>query len=345
MVLSYKNYAKKEVLTHVRNIRYASSEMMFGFYNTVTLELKLQLDVTTLSNQADVFARQMMQHSSLFDFKRFLGSYQEDWPRLLHETYVYDRLRCIYYGYKSINMLRLPSIAYAFPGNIILMNSIIDGYYQFDSKDEQPYSLFVNIDKTVKVESLLRPVFDEYPNLEEGISSIEHAPSYVNFTYEKVLTGLFNAKSYLKTKRASFDNLFEIKKLDDETTRSMLLNDSNPIANSFLNTEGDKFFFTMPVERSKPQGLRFDESLFISRALGFTSKQINVNGNNLYTSANRQAQLDPFTRDEVYSITGLKSELLPMSPNDIKRYLNINSYNAIQVKFESSNGGNGSIIP
>jgi hypothetical protein len=43
---------------------------------------------------------------------------------------------------------------------------------------------------------------------------------------------------------------------------------------------------------------------------------------------------DPFTKEEVYAITGLKSELTPYSMDQISEYLRINIINKL------NNGGN-----
>lgn len=78
MSLTYKNTAKTYILHNLRNIRYANTEMLFGFYNTLEIELELVLSPEQIFFQADVFAREILTHRSQFDLKRFLGSYQED---------------------------------------------------------------------------------------------------------------------------------------------------------------------------------------------------------------------------------------------------------------------------
>jgi hypothetical protein len=53
-----------------------------------------------------------------------------------------------------------------------------------------------------------------------------------------------------------------------------------------------------------------------------------------FTSAIRHTN-DAFVREEVYSVTGLKTEMVPYSMEQIRKYLSINSY----IKDDGSNGG------
>lgn len=355
MALSYTNYAKDKILEQMRNIRYANGEMLFGFYNSVEQRFILQIDIQQLSNQADVFSREILTHRSKFDLKRFLGQYQDDWLRILHETYVYDRLKCIYYGINSINLMDLPEGLYSFPGNIILANLLSKNTFNYSTNDQQPFSLYINITYNSNIDELFKEVFEVYPDVKEGISDLPGVYRYVNFTYESVLRGLYNAKLYLEGngKKSSKQNnnnngndkkentsIFEISLLSDDTMKTFTVGDNNAFFNSFLNDEGNKFYFTLSESASKPEALRFNESIFLGRALGFVSKQLNISDNPMYTVANRNYYSDPFTRDEVYSVTALKSEFIPLSQEQIKEYLGINTYEIVR-----KNGGNGSNPP
>lgn len=340
MVLSYKNYATKEILTKLRNIRYSEGEMLFGYYNVVDLNLDFCLDLQQISLQADVAARTILTYRSVFDLKRFLGSYQEDWLRLLHEAYIYDVARCIYYGINSINIFDLPNDSYAFPGHVMLLNALAKNSFKYDTGDSQPFSLYVQIKYSGDANTILKPLFDVYPDIKEGLSDNENIISYVNSRCESILKGLFYAQQYLETRKTNKISLYQMVLLNDETVSATITGDSNPIFNSFLSKDLNKFYFILPASESSPNALRFNESVFIGRAIGFVSDNIQVSGNNYYVCVKRNKSSDQFTRDEVYAITGLKSEVIPYSQEQIKEYLGINSY-----KFGNGNGDIGGSEP
>lgn len=340
-MLVYKNYSKDIILKDLRNIRYANSEMYYGFNNTVNLEFKLSIDPSQIALQADVFSREMLNHKGKIDFKRFLGPYQVDWPRLLHNVYVYDRIKCIYYGLGLSNISKLPENMHSFPGNILLAHLISKNSFNFELRDEQPFSLFVKLAYETSL-SCFDPIFAEYPDLKQGMSDNPLIISYVNMEYEPIMQGLYYTKEYLDSKvnvKESKNSLFEIHELNSSKIETFSSGDNNPIANSFLNEDGDKFYFVIPPNESKPQALRFNASIFLPRAVGFRSNQLNVEGNNFYKVAKREISSDIFTRDEIFSITGLKSEIVPYSIKQIKEYLGINTYKLERER--STNGGNG----
>jgi hypothetical protein len=348
MTLTYKNNAVAEILNQNRNVRYANAQMHFGFYNNITIELRLVLDAQQLFNQADVFAREILTHRSLFDMKRFLGSYQDDWTRLLIEAYAYDRLKAIYYGLNSRYMMEFPKDLVSFPGNVLLANILKQGQYNFTINDTQPFSLYVKISNLdVNFRELFEPIFEICPNLRAGLSDARGAYSYVSSIHESILKGLANAKKYMqssknnnkkngKSDKKINNDLFYVSELVNDQIVVFTLQESNPIINSFLNEGGDRFYFILPTEDSKPEALRFNESLFFSRAVGFRGDQLTIDSNNYYKVAERRDP-DFLTREEVYSITGLKSEMVPLSMEQIRYYLGINSY--MSQNGTSSNGG------
>lgn len=329
MILSYKNFARDEILKQLRNIKYAQGEMLYGFENSVSLTLNLNIEPKHISKQADVFAREILMHRSKFDLKRFLGPYDQDWCRILHEAYVYDRCKCIYYGLNSNNIMGFPEDLVSFPGNVLLSNILKKRRFQYSTNDSQPMSLYVDVVSLGDSASVLKPIFALYPDVGEGITNIPNVVSYVNMKYESVLRGLMNAKTYLDSRKGTDGgtSLFEITTLSDEVISGMLSEESNPLINSFLNQSHNEFSFILPTSNSGPMGLRFNESIFISRALGFTSIGIKEGSNFFYTRVPRNSSADMFTRDEVYSVTGMTSEIMPFSDERIKEYLEINTYN------------------
>jgi hypothetical protein len=346
MILSYRNLAKDEILNQLRNIRYASGEMLFGFENSIALTLNLNIQPNHISKQADVFAREMLTHRSKFDLKRFLGPYDQDWCRLLHEAYVYDRCKCIYYGINSNNIMSFPEDLASFPGNVLLSNILKKRRFNYVTGDKQPFSLYVDVVSLGNSEFILKPIFEMYPDLEEGMSEIQNDISYVNSKYESILKGLASAKLFLDKNKIrnskDGDSLFEITNLADPKIAAMLQEDSNPLMNSFLNQAHDEFSFILPTVNSGPEALRFNESIFISRALGFTSIGLKTGSNFYYSRIPRDISADRLTRDEVYSVTGLKTELTPYSDARILDYLSINTY---KIKNERVKGGGGYYTP
>jgi hypothetical protein len=339
MALIYKNLSTVEILSKYRNLRYANGEMLFGFNNILNFELALELDVQHLSLQADVFAREMLTHQGAFDFKRFLGQYREDWLRLLHEAYIYDRLKNIYYGVLSYNLMKMPEGTYSFPGNVILLHNLAKRRFEY-TNDAQPYTLQVGIMYESNIKELFKPIFDVFPDIEEGISYNVNYPSYVCSRYEAILKGLHSAKLYLEGRRNSGTpkELFSMVELNDVRIEAFVKVETNPIWNSFLNKDGSKFFFVLPQKDSTPEALRFNESLHLGRAVGMVSEQLQYSENNFYNVAPRNSLNDFMTREEVYAITGLKSNIVPYSYEQMEQYLGFNSYDS-NWKFKFNRGG------
>lgn len=353
-ILSLINYAKDHLLQQHRNIRYGSNDNPFGFQNVIEIELTLSISIQQLAWQADIAARHIMSNRSLFDLKRFCGQYQDDWQRMLHEAFVYDRLKAIYYGINSSNMMELPEELYTFPGHILLTNLLKDGQYIYSTNDEQPFTYIVRIKYESDINKLFKEVFSVYPTLKEGLSDLPGVYSYVNTRCDTILRGLYNGKTYLSSKGSGYksnnkkknnnnntennvevtpkgNNLafFEMDLLNSSKISAWTAQDSNPLCNSFLSSDGKKFYYIMPTEKSSYKAMKFNESIFMSRALGFTSTQVTINGNNLYYVADRVRHADVFTKEEVHAITGMRTELVPFSKERISDYLEINNNDKI----------------
>lgn len=338
MTLSYKNFAKNELLTQVRNIDFGNSRMLFGLSNVITLDVKLEVNLSQLRQQADVFSREMITHRSKFDMKRILGSYQDDWLRLLHETYVYDRCKSIYYGVNSPYLFKIPENTYSFPGHAMLTHLLTNKVYQFGTNDSQPYMLYFNVIVDGSAKQILEPIFNVYSDVREGMSDVEGVYSYVNQTYETILNGLYNGKTYLdeRKKNNNGSSIYEIIARNDDKIESFFSVDQFPFMNSFLDFQDSKFYFILPDDKSKPNSMRSNESLFLARALGLTCKGLTHDGNQLYKVSNRMKDVDPFSRDEMYSITGVKTELVPYSENLIVQYLGINTFKKMMSEVNSN---------
>lgn len=345
MAKSYKNYSSKHILEQSRNINYTNGAMMFGFYNTITVEAQLVLDTQQIFIQADVFARQILLHRSLFDLKRFLGQYQDDWQRILMEAYVYDRLKAIFYGIYSINMLDWPEGLVSFPGNILLSRLLARKTFLHTLEDQQPTSLNILIKFDDDVNKLFEDVFSVCPSLKEGFSTDNGVYTYVNSKCESVLRGLFNGNLYLRSRNNSGSNttLYSMYEFNTDKLDSFMKQDTFPFLNGVLKGEKlNSWYFYIPDEESGPNALRFNESVFIGRGIGLSMKSnVSVENNNLLYNSKRNYDSDPFTRDEVYAITALKSEIVPYSMDVIKRYLSINSYQSQSTSGTSSDDGGG----
>lgn len=346
MVLTYRNNSSDHILNKLIDVRYSNRQLLFGFDNNISVDYNFNVDVQQISLQADVFARQMFTYRSLFDMKRFLGSYQDDWLRLLHEAYVYARARAIYYGISSIYLMELPSDSINFPGNVLMTNLLAKRAFQFHIQDQQPRGIYAKINYSTNVLELLEPIFETYPDVKDGISDIPNVPSYQNEKYQAILNGLQAGLLYLNTRREnSSKNLFYMAELNDQTISQMTSPMSNPMLNSHLSLDGNKFYFINPVSVSGPGKMRFNESLYLSRAIGLCSDQLTIESNDFYNVADRDYYSDFLTREEVYAITGIKSEIVPYSWDQILVYLGIDTYkleNNLQIskRKRPSNGNN-----
>lgn len=344
MSLSYRNYSTDEILKQCRNIDYAAClELYGGVNNNIEMVSEIKINVLQIKQQADIFAKQMLIYKSKADFKRFLGSRDDRWKRLLHETYVYDRCRSIYYGLNSIFMSKFPINTHSFVGNVLLANLLKDNYRKFDTKDVLQYNLYFKVEFNRKASELLDPIFKVYPNLKSGMSTNENSYSYVNTEYESILTGLYNAKTFMEKNNTNNSNsnsnsatpsanvssprstIYDMCTLDSDNVLQFFTDAQYPFMNSFLNENSDRFSFILPSSDSKPESIKHNESVFLARAVGLVSKGVVRQENNLYCSVPRKFSSDNLIYNEVYSITGLKTEILPDSEDFINSYLVIPS--------------------
>jgi hypothetical protein len=192
MVLMYKNLSTDRLLKQFRNIRYASGDLLFGFQNNVIYDYSLRVSIIQLSLQADIFSQQMMGYRSQIDYKRMMGAYSEDWPRLLHETYIYDALKNIFYGIYSVYNPYLPDNSFSFPGNIWRRKILEKTTFQYSTNDKIPFSLQVNVNFERDFELLCGHILDSYPRLRDGLTISGNTYRYSNFACEAVLLGLHN---------------------------------------------------------------------------------------------------------------------------------------------------------
>jgi hypothetical protein len=315
-----------------KSIRYSTGNLSVGFNNFVKIEYKHQVNVTQIVQQADLFARQMYINRSLFDFKRFLGSNQNDWKRMLHEVYVYDRCKNIYYGLNSIYRIKPPVQTFSFPGNILLREFLSMNQFTFSSGDfENNFKLFVNIDVDRDYQKVLSEIFDVYPHMKDGMSVDGSNYIYSNEVFECILEGFYNGLVYLQgrdVRPGAIDKRFpfEIMASDNETILAFLETESqNPILNSFMSEKFDSFSYIPLKDPEQLSSSMFNESQFISRALGFTSNSVDCSelGNPFYITVPRNPLKDFLTREELYSITGLKTEEVPSSYDELIKYLQI----------------------
>lgn len=343
MSLSYRNYSTDEILKQCRNIDYAAClDLYSSVNNNIEIVSELKIDLLQLKQQADIFAKQMLVHKSKADFKRFLGSRDDKWKKLLHEAYVYDRCRSIYYGLNSVFMSKFPASIHSFVGNVLLANLLKDNTRKFDTKDVLQYNLYFRVDLDRKAMKLLDPVFEIYPNLKTGMSIHENSYSYINAEYESILTGLYNAKNFIERNNTTSNSnnngsstnsnasasspratIFDMCTLDSDTVLQFFSDAQYPFMNSFLNDSGDKFSFILPSNESKPESIKHNESVFLARSLGLVSKGVFRQENNIYCSVPRKFSSDNLIYNEVYSVTGLKTEMLPDSEDFINAYLSL----------------------
>lgn len=334
MVLSYKNLSFDELVTVFRDLKYANSDLLYSFGNSITLKLSLTANVRHIRNQADVWTQGVNKYRSNLMLKKYIGAKPEEWSQMLHEAYVYDRLRCLFYGLNFNSIGKLPVNISSFPGNVLLMHSIARSVFKFEQKDSQPFTMSIILDCQSDFNTLIQPVLDQYPNIKAGLTNSVNARTFYHEIYETILTGLANDRAYLSSRRSRGNNnntaqsslsegMFEITTLTDDRIPAFLNQESNPLANSFLNKDFNRFFFNSPYNLSGPEALRYNESIFISRAIGFTGSNLSYEGNKLYRSVPRKILNDYLTRDEVYAVTGIKTDAIPRAEDDLNLYLGI----------------------
>lgn len=341
MSLAYKNKSVDTILNINRSSKYYSSNMIYSFDNVLNITLNCILDPTHIAIQADVFARMIISMRSDFDFKRFLGPDVSMWMKQLHLVYVYLRLKGVFYGLVQNYTFDWPKDTYNFPGNILLAIFLKERTYQFHTDDAQPFSLYVNIETEKNFATMAEPIFKAYPELKEGLSESNNNYVYLNYHYETIVRGLFNGKEYIRSRKGGnvVNNIYELYLYNDENIHKFTKRDSNPILNSSLSNLGSNFNFIQPSPNTEPGTLRFNESLFLPRAIGlFNNATPKVNGNSIYLTVDRNILDDPFTKDDIYAITGMKTDIVPYPVTEMLLYLNLWLENGELVKKEVERG-------
>lgn len=343
MALSYKNLSTDTIMEENRFLNYFSGNMLYSQNNIVMLTFVLMIDPQQWALQADIWSRQVMLFRSDFDFKRFLGSDYELWQQKLHLTFIYTKLKAIFYGSKANFTHEWPKDTVNFPGNVLLAHCLRDGVYQFHIEDQQPMNLYISLKLEDTFEVSTKGIFEAYPELKQGLSISGNNFSYVNVMCESILRGLSNGRDFLMSRnnKNRSMNMYELYSYDDENVSKFLKKDSNPFANSCLSTDFKEFKLIIPRDNTSPKTIKFNESLFLSRALGFTCDDLpSFEGNNVYKVIKRDYYEDVFTKDEVYSITGIKSDMVPYTNDEILDYLNLNyDDNGKIIRVEVERGG------
>lgn len=313
MALSYKNQGSDPVLSEIKNINDAISSQANGPFLSqyCDVELTHEVDIMHLSSQADIWSRAMISEKGVFSYKRFLGSEESDWQRLLHVTFIYSYTKCLYYGYKNAKIDELNEKGLAFPGHVLMIHQIAGQFHKYEYLHKgNMYMATVTI-RCGNLEDMLESIFVQYPELRSGFGVSENIPHYMNAPFESILSGLESMKSY-HSRGGRTQAPFEIVKMDEVKIRSFIVKESNPLINGFLSKDGRKFFFKNPTLSSI--NLDYNESLYLSRALGFRNNTgIIFQGNQLYAQVPRVPEADPLIRFDVFATTGLKTPYTPMS--------------------------------
>jgi hypothetical protein len=323
--LTYKNHSTDVILQKYVNILSANGTNTYMSSNIIEMSYKLVVDVEHASQCADVFARQIYTLRGKCDFKRFLGANDRKWLYLLHCSYIYSYLKCVYYGMCYNEIVSLPEDNIAFPGHVLLLHMLRRQRFQFNSTGSFTSSLYGKIESDYTLKDFLEPFFSTYPELGEGISQINNIYTYSNSRFEAILKGLYDALTYLNSKRDNSDkNLFQMNKINDSQIVQFLSPESNPLFNGHLNKTGDKYFFILPKDGVVNDNLHFNESMFLTRAVDLRSSQLVTSQNPYYIFANR-IQIDFMIREDVYAVTGLESNMMPYGENQVMDYCNVST--------------------
>jgi hypothetical protein len=239
-------------------------------------------------------------------------------------------------------MSMLPEGAYSFPGNLILMRMISKKNFSFNVDPTMPQQLNVRLTMSRNMDDLFGVVQALYPEIFKNMSKDDYNFSFIDSKYEAILRGLYNAKMGVngKTVQERTSNTYFIYEMSDPVLDKYMGENLNPMINSFLDGGGSRFFYIVNEFESTYDKMRFNESLYFGRAVGFTNKQLFISGNPCYTVVNRNNDKDHFTNRCLHAITGLKTELVPKDEQSIFKYLKINTYTFVQDKFVNESEDN-----
>lgn len=319
MGLSYRNNFSNEILLKNRNIQKFKNNSVIGKDDTLEVELTFEVDVIGILNQADVFAQQLILDDTIYNLKRFVSPYEQDWRRILTEVYVYSYVRAVYFG---INMNSLNGVAdqnLVFPGHALLARTLAQPTFSYSYRDnDRNYSL----NAVIKYESFsdtFKALKDVIPEPFEAESSNSNALYFYSSEYDKILSGLKSSIEFVNSKGRGISPDFAICEVNDTNIASFAISHSNPFLNSFLSSDGKEFYFV----NQKEENIRFthNESFYFSRSVGLRSKQLSIDDNPMYTCVKRDADQDFLTCEDVYATTGLKVSTYPVSMKTIKGYL------------------------
>jgi hypothetical protein len=327
--LAYSNLASKEILSKMRDINFALDNLLNGgSRNFISRDLTVVLDLIQITLQGDIFRKYALSNGSKLYLKKIFGNERGDWGTQLLETFVYDRLRCMFYGYKDTQIRNLPNVK-CFKGHAILRDMIARSNFRFSDGSNNKLIISVTVKLEDDFEERLNNALDAYPKLKVGLDwkrGVWH-----NEIYEGFLEGLndesisFNSNSdYTVEEKLT---MYEMCALDKETMVSQVVKETaNPILNSYLNREGSKFSFIYPGNKGSDNSIQWNESVFYARAVGIRAVSMEYLGNSMYTSVGRVDCDDVLTRYDVHAITGCRTEAIPLSLDELNTMIGNTTY-------------------
>jgi hypothetical protein len=351
--LTFENFASKEILSRYRDIRFSLDKLQNGgSENFLNRTSNIVIDTVQITLQADVFRSGVLSFGSKLYLKKVFGAERGDWGRQIVETYVYDRLRCLFFAYFGTKIKNLPNTK-CFKGNSILRELIERQSFRFQEGNNN--KMIISNDVVLQddfIESL-EDALDVFPNLRNGLRYDSRTGMWTNPIYDGFLEGLYDEMVNFKNNRDYLDSdkdaMYEMTTLTNDSILDQILKEkSNPILNSFLSPDSDKFYFIFPQNQANDNSIEWNESIFLARAIGVRSDSYCYEDNQYYVSVDREIVGDKLTRFDVYAITGLKTEALPLSPEQIDDLLDFRSDGSIPQNRTSvtdfvngkGNGGN-----
>jgi len=331
--LTYSNYGSKIIISKRRDTRFASDRLHnAGPENHIQRILKAILDINQIAMQADIMSRAILGLGSDVYLKKVFGAERPDWARQLSECFVYDRVRCFFYAFFNTRIDSIPDVR-CFKGHLALHKFVASQNITFTEGSDNTMSISTIVVTQEDFIEVLEELLNYWPNLRYGLSYKVGKPHWNNPILEGFLNGLYsemtNIMSDKNVSQSTKDLMFEMTNLTNDSFMDQIVKESaNPILNSYLSEDGKEFSFVNPPEISGDNSIKFNESVFLARAIGIRADELLIDSNQVYTKVPRNIDIDTMTRFEVHAITGIKSDLVPNTKEEMDRYLGFDTYSS-----------------
>lgn len=344
MQLNYKCLIQAAFAQIHQDIKYLADSTGYSGNNTYNVNLVWDPSFQNLQIQAYNFAITLNAHRDKVDIKRFFGTKTDRWMTYSYQMFIYSYYKSAFYGAYYSECSYNPENANVFMGHAVLSECLAKNSFSWFSSDSMfPLNILCTINYKGDRDKIFDDMEEKYPFLKNSMSRVAGSYYFFNPLFEGGLNALKYQCSSDKSSvvfesddgfeessmesengrrtppsrrrgaRKSSNFVIEIESLRNENVLSSVTSDMFPLANSFNNTAGDRSYF---IHNVTGQSLRWNCSMFIGRAVGMTSATVPViEGNLMYTSVAKKA-FDHLVAEELYSVTGIKTEVLQRADFD-----------------------------